>query len=101
MPACWLEQALEAGTAATAGMGPAFEEHTRHLSPLHAAFLCHWLQLIDLEEGGLTARRAEIWAMSGALYDRLSSATPAETCAPVPLTTNSQCCPLFLHAFLS
>ena len=67
-------QAVEAGTAATAGMGDAFEQHTGHMAPSHAAFLRDWLQLIDLEEAGLTARRAEIWALSGAL-----------TAAPVPL----------------
>ena len=58
---------MEAGTAATAGMGEGFEQHTGHIAPSHAAFLRHWLQLIDLEEAGLTARRAEIWALSGAL----------------------------------
>ncbi len=47
-------------------MGAAFEEHTAHLAPAHAAFLRHWLHLLDVEEGGLTARRAEIWAMPGA-----------------------------------
>ena len=63
---------MEAGTAATAGMGAAFEQHTGHMPPSHAAFLRHWLQLVDMEEGGLTARRAEIWALSGAL----TAATP-------------------------
>ncbi|KAK9846251.1 hypothetical protein WJX81_000082 [Elliptochloris bilobata] len=64
-------KALEAGTAGTAGMGAAFEEHTGHMAPSHVAFLRHWLQLIDMEEGGLIARRAEIWALSGAEREAL------------------------------
>ena len=48
-------------------MGAAFEQHTGHMAPSHAAFLRHWLQLINLEEGGSIARRSEIWVLSGTL----------------------------------
>ena len=58
-------QAVEGGSSDSAGMGDAFEQHTRHMMPAHAEFLAHWLRLVDLEEGDLTARRAEIWALPG------------------------------------
>lgn len=58
-------QAVEQGTAESAGMGEAFEGQIGPLSPAHAAFLAHWLHLLDLEEGDLSARRSEIWAMPG------------------------------------
>ena len=46
-------------------MGEAFEERTLCMTPKRTAFLAHWLHLVDLEEGDQTARRAEIWALSG------------------------------------
>ena len=58
-------QAVEGGNADSAGMGPAFDQQTSHLTPSHAAILSHCLRLIALEEEGLTSRRAEIWNMSG------------------------------------
>ena len=58
-------------------MGEAYEQHTGHMAPSHAAFLRHWLQLIDMEEAGMTSRRAEIWALSGAL-----TAATVRCCAP-------------------
>ena len=35
------------------------------MAPSHTAFLAHWLRLVDLEEGDLAAKRAEIWALPG------------------------------------
>ncbi len=58
-------QAVEGGNSDSAGMGDAFEQQTQHMSPTHARFLAHWLHLVDLEEGDLSARRAEIWALPG------------------------------------
>ena len=46
-------------------MGGEFQARTGHLSPSHAAFLAKWLALVDAEEGDLSARRAEIWVLSG------------------------------------
>ena len=56
---------MEGGNSNSAGMGDVFAKHTEHMSPAHAKFLAHWLRLVDLEEGDLTARRAEIWALPG------------------------------------
>ena len=58
-------QAVEGGDAESAGMGAEFHARAGHLSAAHAAFLKKWLGLVDLEEGSLSARRAEIWALSG------------------------------------
>ena len=58
-------QALEAGTSDSAGMGDAFAECTQHMSQAYAQFLAHWLRLVDLEEGDLTAKRSEIWTLPG------------------------------------
>ena len=59
-------QALEGGTSDSAGMGPAFELQAGHLGPGDAAFFRHWHRLLELEEGGSSARRADIWRLSGA-----------------------------------
>lgn len=64
-PAKCCAQSVEGGNSDSAGMGDAFHEHTQHMTPAHAQFLAHWLHLVDLEEGDLTAKRAEIWAMPG------------------------------------
>lgn len=56
---------MEAGDAASAGMGAAFEDLAGHLSGEHAEFLARWLRLVDLEEGCPSARRSEILAMPG------------------------------------
>ena len=61
-------QAVEGGNSDSAGMGDAFDQHTQHMSPAHAQFLAHWLHLVDLEEGDLSARRAEIWALPGGCH---------------------------------
>lgn len=61
-----LLQAVEGGNAESAGMGPTFVELTGHMSASHAAFLAQWLRLVDLEEGDVSAKRSEIWAMPGA-----------------------------------
>ncbi len=58
-------QAVEGGNSNSAGMGDAFEQHTHLMKPAHAEFLAHWLRLVDLEEGDLSAKRAEIWALPG------------------------------------
>lgn len=58
-------QAVEGGTEATAGMGPAFAEHTQHLDAPAAAWLAHWHRLVELEEAGLLAKKAELWTVAG------------------------------------
>ena len=59
--------AVEGGSPASAGLAPgAFEALVGHLTPPHAAFLAHWLRLLDEEEAAGGARRAEIWTLSGA-----------------------------------
>lgn len=60
-------KALEAGTEHSAGMGPAFELQAGHLAAADTAFFAHWHRLLDLEEGGSSSRRADIWRLSGAL----------------------------------
>jgi hypothetical protein len=83
---CGLRQALEKGTAETAGMGEHFAAQTGHLSAAHADFLAHWLRLVDLEEGDLSRRRSEFWALPGALQGFRVKAQGSETtvaaCAP-------------------
>lgn len=61
-------QAVEGGTEATAGMGPAFAEHTQHLDAAAAAWLAHWYRLVDMEEAGLLAKKAELWTVAGTPY---------------------------------
>lgn len=58
-------QALEGGDSDSAGMGAAFEAHAGHLGPAEAAFMAHWQALLDLEEGDIVGRRANIWRLSG------------------------------------
>lgn len=63
---CVWMQALEGGTEESAGMGPTFDLQAGHLSAMDAKFFTHWHRLLDLEEGGSSNRRADIWRLSGA-----------------------------------
>jgi hypothetical protein len=48
-------------------MGPGqFEGLAGHIGAEHAAFVAHWMGLVDWEEGGARARRSGIWALTGA-----------------------------------
>lgn len=42
-----------------------FESLAGHINPDHAAFVEHWMGLIDWEEAGARARRSGIWALPG------------------------------------
>lgn len=66
-PRAWSLQALEGGNEATAGMGRDFAEHTQHLDAAAAAWLAHWHRLVELEEAGLLAKKAELWTVAGVL----------------------------------
>lgn len=56
----------EGGTAASAGLEAGqFEALAGHVTPDHAAWLAHWMALVDWEAAGAGARRAGIWALTG------------------------------------
>lgn len=46
-------------------MGPAFALQAGHLKPTDTAFFAHWHQLLDLEEGSSSSRRADLWRLPG------------------------------------
>ncbi len=48
-------------------MGDAFDATAGHLTGQQAAWMAHWLRLVELEEAGLPDKRSEIWALPGAL----------------------------------
>ncbi|GAB4823940.1 hypothetical protein N2152v2_010986 [Parachlorella kessleri] len=48
-----------------------FDKKAGHLSPAECAFLKKWTELVDLEEGNILTRRAEIWSMPGEERERL------------------------------
>ena len=82
-------QAVECGDSNSAGMGDAFEQHTHLMQPAHAQFLAHWLQLVDLEEGDLSAKRAEIWALPGwPCCTRLCMTSPSQ-CSRLTVEENN------------
>ena len=59
-------QANEEGSSESAGMGDAFDATAGHLTGPQAAWMAHWLRLVELEEAGLPDKRSEIWALPGA-----------------------------------
>lgn len=57
----------EGGCAQTSGFEPwHYEELAGHVAPRHAAFVAHWMALLDWEEAGARSRRSELWALPGA-----------------------------------
>ena len=58
-------QGLEGGCSDSSGVSTIFDEVTGLQSVLDANFMETWLRAIALEEEGITARRADMWTMSG------------------------------------
>ena len=57
---------VEGGCAESSGFEPRhFHELAGHVGSAHAAFVAHWMGLVDWEEAGARARRSGIWALSG------------------------------------
>lgn len=48
-------------------MGTAFSEAVQGVKPAQAAWLRHWLHLLDLEEGATASSQPDIWHMPGFL----------------------------------
>ena len=58
--------AIEGGDAGSSGLeAEQWQEYTRGITPASAAWLRHWLDLLDWEESGARARRPEVWALTG------------------------------------
>jgi hypothetical protein len=57
---------VEGGTPESSGFeGGHFESLAGHISAPHAAFVAHWMGLVDWEEAGARARRSGMWALPG------------------------------------
>eukprot|EP00884_Botryococcus_braunii_P022766 jgi/Botrbrau1/9173/Bobra.0236s0005.1 len=55
--------ALEGGDEESAGMGPSFLQAVAGVSPSQAAWLRHWLHLLDCEEAAVASSQPDIWHM--------------------------------------